>query len=116
MLRVLLDQDFNHKILSGLVRRLPALDYLTALEIGLSEVGDFTLLLGAANEGRVLLTHDRKTMPQHIADFIAAGHDTPGVVIVPRSLPLVQAINELELIIACMAETEWINTYRILPF
>jgi len=36
MLRVLLDQDFNHKILSGMVRRLPALDYLTALEIGLS--------------------------------------------------------------------------------
>jgi len=74
------------------------------------------LLLGAASEGRLLLTHDRKTMPQHIADFIAAGHNTPGVVIVPRSLPLVQTINELELIIACMDEAEWINHYRVLPF
>lgn len=116
MLRVLLDQDFNHKILSGLVRRLPNLDYLTALEIGLSEVSDFTLLLGAANEGRLLLTHDRKTMPQHIADFITAGHVTPGVVIASRSLSLRQAISELELIIACTDEAEWINHYRVLPF
>ena len=115
MLRVLLDQDFNHKVLAGLARRLPGLDYLTAHDLGLSEVDDFTLLLGAAKEGRLLLTHDRKTMPQHIADFMMSGRDTPGVVIVPRKLPLSLAINELELIIGCTSESEWINNYRVLP-
>lgn len=40
MLKILIDQDFDHDILRGLVRRLPELDFVTALEVGLNEVKD----------------------------------------------------------------------------
>lgn len=115
MLRVLLDQNFDHRILYGLLRRIPELDYLTAHEAGWGELKDPDLLIRAANEQRILFTHDLRTMPGHIADVIASGHDVAGVFIVPRNLPFDQAINELEIIVTCSAESELINTYRILP-
>jgi hypothetical protein len=44
MLRLLFDQDFNHKILRGLFLRLPILDGVTAKDAGLSEASDPELL------------------------------------------------------------------------
>ncbi|MGH8596457.1 MAG: DUF5615 family PIN-like protein [Gammaproteobacteria bacterium] len=115
MLPVLLDQNFDHTILHGLLRRIPDLDYVTAHQAGISAVDDPTLLRWAANDRRVLLTHDLKTMPGHIAAVIAAGDDVAGAVIVPHNVTLVQAIDELEIIITCSSEDEWVNTYRLLP-
>ncbi|MEP7338369.1 MAG: hypothetical protein ABI977_11595 [Acidobacteriota bacterium] len=115
MLRVLLNQDFDHKILHGLLRRIPELDYLTAYEAGWSELDDPDLLIEASGEQRVLFTHDLRTMPQAIADVIGAGHNIAGVFVVPRSLPLAQAINELELIVMASTDSEWLDSYRILP-
>lgn len=115
MLRVLLDQNFDHRILYGLLRRIPELDYLTAYEAGWNELDDSDLLIRAASEQRVLFTHDLRTMPEHIASVVASGHDVAGVFIVPRKLSLEQAINQLEVIVICSDEAEWINTYRILP-
>jgi hypothetical protein len=115
MLPVLLDQNFDYDIVQGLLRRWPELHYVTAHEAGVSDWPDPKLLIWAANQGLLLLTHDLRTMPGHIADVIATGHTISGVVIVPRSMPLLQAIDELELIITCGNKDEWINTYRVLP-
>jgi hypothetical protein len=115
MLPVLLDQNFDHDIVQGLLRRQPELDYVTAHDAGVRDWPDPKLLIWAASQGLLLLTHDLRTMPGHIADVIAAGHNISGVVIVPRSYPLLQAIDELELIITCSSKEEWVNTYRILP-
>lgn len=115
MLRALLDQNFDHRILYGLLRRIPGLNYLTAHEAGWNELDDNDLLIRAASEQRVLLTHGLRTMPGHIADVVASGHDVAGVFIVPRNFSFDQAINELEIIVTCSNETEWINSYRVLP-
>lgn len=48
MLRVLIDQDFDHDILRGLIRRIPRLDAVTALEIGMRKATDPQLLTWAA--------------------------------------------------------------------
>ena len=40
--------------------------------------------------GRVLVTHDQKTMPRHFAAFIAA-ETSPGVLIIPQQLPVATA-------------------------
>ncbi len=76
---------------------------------------DPDLLRWAAAQDLLLLTHDLRTMPTHFAEVIAAGDDVSGVVIVPLSFPIIQAINELELIITCSSKDEWHNTYRVLP-
>jgi len=116
MLRLLIDQDLDHDILRGLIRRIPRLDAVTVLEIGMSKATDTQLLSRAAQEGRIIITHDRKTMPGHAADLIGLGKNIAGVFVVPRSLPLRQAIEDLELMITCTGNEEWVNVIRYLPF
>jgi len=116
MLRLLIDQDLDHDILRGLIRRIPQLDALTAFEIGMSRATDSQLLTWAEQEGRIIVTHDRTTMPVHAAELIGAGKNVAGVFLVPRSLPLRQAIEDLELMITCSANDEWVNVIRYLPF
>lgn len=55
-------------------------------------------------------------MPQHAADLMSAGKYIAGLLVVPRSLPLRQAIEDLELMISCRANDEWVNVIRYLPF
>src|SRR2546425_4626712 len=109
MLRLFIDQDFDHDILRGLARRVPDLDVVTAHQAGLSAASDPELLAWAAEAGRIIVTHDRKTMPGHVADRIATGERMLGVIIVPRRLPISQVIDELEVIVMCSYENEWEN-------
>jgi uncharacterized protein DUF5615 len=115
MLRLLIDQNFDHDILHGLHRRIPDLDAVIAYDKGLSKVEDPELLAWAAENGRLLVTHDHHTMPGHVADRIAAGGQVAGVVIVPQQLQIRQAIDDLELIVTCSSADEWINIVRYLP-
>lgn len=88
---------------------------MTALDAGLSEVEDQELILWAAANRRVLLTHDRKTMPKHFAALLEQNNNLAGVLVVPRRLPIAQAIEELEIIISCSTTEEWENIIKILP-
>lgn len=115
MLRLLIDQDFDQDILRGLLLRVPNLDAVTAYEVGLSAAPDPEALKWAANEGRILLTHDRQTMPGHVADLMSAGEKVAGVVIVSRKLPIGRVIDNLEIIVMCSLENEWENIIRHLP-
>lgn len=115
MLRLLIDQDFDQDILRGLARRIPNLDAVTADEIGLSEADDPELLAWAVNNGCILVTHDRRTMPQYAANRMAVGEKIAGVVVVSRRLPIGQVIDDLEVIVMCSREDEWENTIRHLP-
>ena len=115
MLRLLIDQDFNQRTLRGLRLRVPQLDVVTAHEVGLSAAKDPELLRWAADEGRIVLTHDRRTMPEHAARRIAAGEKMPGVFVVPRRLPINKAIDDLEVMVTCSLDDEWEDTIRYLP-
>ena len=116
MLRLLIDQDLDYDIIRGLVRRISQLDAVTAFEIGMAKATDFQLLSRAAQEGRVLVTHDRKTMPAHAAELMSRGTDIAGVLVVPRRIALHQVIDDLELMINCSENEEWVNIIRYLPF
>lgn len=58
MLRYLADENFNQRIVRGLLRRLPEIDIAIAQDVGLGGVPDSDVLAWAADENRVLLTHD----------------------------------------------------------
>jgi len=115
MLPLLIDQNFNQIILRGLRQRIPDLDAVTAHQVGLSDAEDPDLLAWAAGEGRVLVTHDRRTMSDHVADRLAAGEHIAGVVIVSRKLPFGQVIDDLEVIVMCSSEDDWRDIVRHLP-
>ncbi len=62
MLRLAADENFNHAIVRGVIRRNPEVDIVTIQESNLSGAHDEDVLEWAADEGRVLLTHDVSTM------------------------------------------------------
>lgn len=116
MLRLLIDQDLDHDILRGLIRRIPQLDAVTTFEIGMSEAADDELLTWAGRDGRVIVTHDRTTMPVHAGNLMREGKQIAGLFVVPRRLPLHQVLDDLELLITCSENEEWLNVIRYLPF
>jgi predicted nuclease of predicted toxin-antitoxin system len=114
ILRFQADADLNQIILHAVVRRAPALDFQTAAAAGLAGVRDPEVLALAARDGRVLVTHDQKTMPSHFAAFVATT-TSPGVLIIPQRLPIATAVEDLLLIWSTMDAEEWRNTIRFLP-
>lgn len=115
MLRFLSDQNFDGDIVRGLLRGIPDLDVVSAHQAGLSQALDPILLEWAAAHERVVLTHDKRTMPDHAGHRIRTGLRMCGVIVVPLLLPLRQAIDEIELIAMCSLEGEWDNKIQFLP-
>lgn len=91
------DADFNQKIVAAAVRREPAIDFRTADEAGLRGLFDPDVLGRSAADGRVLVSHDLKTMPHHFAEFISHAA-SPGVLIFPQHLPIGVVVEEVVLI------------------
>ena len=79
MLRLLADENFNGRIVRGLLRRRPDLDLVRVQDIGLGHTVDVTILAWAAQQDRVLLTHDQKTVPKHAYERVEIGLPMPGV-------------------------------------
>ena len=63
MLRLLSDENFNGDIIRGLFLRQPNLNLVRVQDVGLQELDDPTILAWAANNDRIIVTHDRATMP-----------------------------------------------------
>lgn len=108
------DADLNQIILLATVRREPAIDFQTAITAGLPGIDDPEVLAMAAREGRVLVTHDRKTMPRHFAEFIARA-TSPGLLVIPQSLSAAAAVEDLILIWSVTEAEEWVNRIGFLP-
>lgn len=112
----LADEDFRNAILRGLVRRMRTLDIVRAQDVGLAGKPDPAVLEWAAQHERIVLTHDVSTMPAHAYARLRAGLRVPGVCVVPQSLPVGQAIEDLLLAMTCGVDEDWENQVRYLPF
>ena len=108
------DANLNQIILLAVRRREPAVDFHTATEAGLAGLIDPEVLALAAHDGRILVTHDRKTMPHHFAEFITTA-TSAGVLIIPQQLSVAAAVDDLLLIWHATEAEEWINQIRSLP-
>ena len=114
-LRFLADADLNKAIVTGVLRREPTLDFLTAQAAGLRGLKDPEVLALAAKLGRVLVSHDAGTMPSHFRKFTEAGNRSSGVFLIPQSLDIGAAIEELLLIWSGSEALEWHDRMDWLP-
>ena len=108
------DADFNQKIVTGLRRQEPAVDFQDARVGGVIGVRDPEVLARAAESGRIPISHDRKTMVAHFVRFIES-RSSPGLVIVPQDLDIGSAIEDLLAIWAASESEEWQNRVGYLP-
>lgn len=111
----LTDENFEFVIVQGLRLRRPRIDILTAAQAGILGFPDTAVLTYAAKYDRILITHDKRTMPNHFAAFLAEGNDSPGIMLISRKLPIGQAIEELLLVWEASSREEWRNLITRLP-
>jgi hypothetical protein len=116
MIRLAADENFDNDIIWGLLRRRPDLDIVRVQDVGLAGASDPDVLEWAAQEGRVILTHDKKTFVPYANQRVAAGQPLPGVCMVQSTAPVGVAINDILLLLAGTAEEEWEGQVWYVPF
>jgi hypothetical protein len=116
MIRFLSDEDFNGRIVRGLLLRKSNLDLLRVQDVGLSGADDGAILEWADKHGRLLLTHDGRTMPKHVRNRLAAGAHLPGVLIVDDLAAIGLCLEDILLVAECSDERDWEDKIVYLPF
>lgn len=111
----LADDNFDNRILDGLLRRKPDIDLVRAQDVGLYEQKDPILLDWAAQNGRILLTHDVSTMTAFAYQRIRSGQRMAGVFEIRQNEAIGAIIEEILLIDECSYEGEWENKISYLP-
>ena len=113
-IRFLADANFNQKIVAGLLPREPQIDFELPQNVIPEKMEDPQVLELSAARGRIIVTHDVRTMPDHFSDFLT---DRPcrGMVLVPKKMAIGAAIEDLLLIWQVSEAEEWIDQMRRLP-
>lgn len=115
-MRFVVDENYNHILLRGLLQILPTLDIVRVQELGLGGISDPNLLEWAAQERRILLTHDIRTMRKHAEDRMANGLPMPGVIIVTENRPNAELNSQLSILLGAGKEDDFINQIQFVPF
>jgi hypothetical protein len=115
MIKLVADEDFDNRILRGLLRRQSDLDVVRIQDTSLVGADDAAILEWAFQEGRVLLTHDVSTMTKYAYERMQTGQQVAGIIEVPQSIPIGQAITDILTIAACSFREEWENQIQYLP-
>lgn len=115
MLRLLADENLNHDLIRGLLRRVPALDLVQVQAVGLREVDDPRVLEWAAHEGRIVVTHDVNTMPAFAYERIRRNQRMPGMFVASQQAALATLIDDVLLIAECSDPSEWDGRVIFLP-
>ena len=93
------DNDLKRIIVDATLRREPRIDFKTAHAARLDELDDEAVLRPAASQARILVSHDKRTMPKALASFIASGGTSPGVILViPQNASIREVVEALILI------------------
>lgn len=115
MLLLVADENFNNDIVRGLTRRKPDADIVRVQDVGLSGQDDPIILEWAAQENRVLLTHDVSTITKYAYQRVQEGKHMAGVFEIGRTAPIREIIEDLIWLIDCSLEYEWEGQVRYLP-
>jgi len=115
MLKLLADENFDNTIIRGLLRRKADIDIVRVQDVDLSGADDPTILAWAAQESRVLLTHDVATITRYAYERVADGQSMPGVIEVSLEAAIGQVIEDILLLLECSLEGELEGQVQYIP-
>ena len=96
-------------------RKAPDIDIVRAQDAALSGIDDPAVLAWAAEQDRVLLTHDVSTITAHAYQRVVKGEPMPGVFEVGRDVAIRAAADDILLLTECSSSGEWEGQVRYLP-
>ncbi len=106
------DEGFNRAIVRGVLSRDSSINIVRVQDVGLSGATDPIILEWAAQEGRILLTHDEDTMTRDANTRLFSSQPMPGVIVVHWTTPTGRAIEGLLEMIGASLDWEWENQVR----
>jgi hypothetical protein len=102
------DNDLDQRIVVATKRLDSTIDFQTATALGLHYVTDPQVLTLAAKQGRILVSHDRKTLPKHFKTFVESS-SSPGLIIVSQKTAIGKVAHWLHLLWAASDKEEFTN-------
>jgi hypothetical protein len=108
------DADIDPDIRKGLLRREPSIDFQPAAGTIPEGTLDLEVLRIAAEDGRVLVSGDLRTMSVYFHGF-AATRESPGVLLIPSSRSIGAAIEGLLFVWLNWTPDDFHNWVRWLP-
>ncbi len=81
----------------------------------MASLDDDALLEWAAQNGRIVLTHDVATMVPCAFERLDRGQSLAGILHMSPRLPVSEAIEELLLVCECSRQEEWTGVVQYLP-
>jgi Domain of unknown function (DUF5615) len=115
-MRFLADENFDNAILRGLLRRQLDIDIVRVQDIEISGADDPTVLEWAAQENRILLTHDVSTITKYAYERVSTEQLMPGVIEVPSDAAIGRVIEDLLILLECALEGELDGQIQYLPW
>ena len=112
MARFFADEGFKRPIVHGMRDRNPSVDIVRVQDVGMQGAPDPDILEWAAQQGRIVLTHDEHSMLRDANARLIAGLPMPGVVLVRHTTPTGPAIEGLLEMVGASLEGEWENQIR----
>jgi hypothetical protein len=113
----LLDENMPRALAAALRRREPTLDVRRVGQSDMPSIGtnDPDLLRFCQQSERLLVSRDKSSMPQHVADHVAQGGHTPGVLLATNRCTLGSLAEDLLLIWSATSSSEWQVVIAYLP-
>ncbi len=109
------DADLGFRIVRAIRRFEPAIDIRSAMDAGLRGLPDSEVLDVAASLGRVLISHDRRSMADHFRAHLNAGKSSPGVFLVSQFAAIGSVVEAVTIVWAVSDAGEWCNQMVHLP-
>jgi hypothetical protein len=115
--RFLLDEHMPHAIQSRLLQLGAEIDILAVGQPSAPQKGtpDPDILTWIEKTGYILVTANRRTIPEHVRAHYAAGHHIPGVLLLRRGASLGQIIEQLYLLWVASETEEYLDRLLYLP-
>lgn len=114
-MRFAADENFDGTILKELRKRLPELDIVRVQDTIMYQAADPAVLEWAAQEERIIFTHDVQTLVGDAYARVEQGLPMPGVILIRETLAIGPALDELELVIGAGELDDFRNRVTFVP-
>lgn len=116
-IRYLLDENMPHAVRDQLLLREPEMPVLVIGDDMAPALGtrDSVILEWIEWNGYILISRNRRTIPRHLREHLAAGHHVPGIFLLRRRCSLGQLIEDLLLIWSASEPDEYQDRIEYLP-
>lgn len=115
MIRFAADENFDGVLLRALLRQNPNVDIVRIQDTDIMGADDPTVLEWTANNQRILLTHDVRTMIKYAYERVVAGLPMAGIIEVDTNASFGVLIEDLLTAAEATSPADWENKIDYFP-